>query len=217
MISFLFLKRMIKRSYSTTIYFLIASIIFLIIDISEIVTIKIILPFILISLLMSPSFFGIMFSSLTVSLFIDDRQNGLLEFLIAEGVKPRKIYYEYVLAFLLISIPITVIVSVILGLLVRNLYYMILILINSIGISWVIIPPSLYLSYLQKTAGSSRSPLGTYIGFTILFSYIYSGTIIKSAVGIQNLMLYAGITILLIAILLTIVIGYTIKSEKLIP
>jgi hypothetical protein len=208
---------MIKRSYSTTIYFLIASIIFLIIDISEIVTIKIMLPFILISLLMSPSLFGIMFSSLTVSLFIDDRQNGLLEFLIAEGVKPRKIYCEYVLAFLLISIPITVIVSVILGLLVRNLYYMILILINSIGISWVIIPPSLYLSYLQKIAGSSRSPLGTYIGFIILLSYIYSGTIIKSAIGIQNLMSYAGITILLIAILLTIVIGYTIKSEKLIP
>jgi len=118
MISFLFLKRMIKRSYSTTIYFLIASIILLIINIYEIVTIKIILPFILISLLMSPSFFGIMFSSLTVSLFIDDRQNGLLEFFIAEGIKPRKIYYEYVLAFLLISIPITVIVSVILGLLV---------------------------------------------------------------------------------------------------
>jgi len=217
MISFLFLKRMIKRSYSTTIYFLIASIILLIINIYEIVTIKIILPFILISLLMSPSFFGIMFSSLTVSLFIDDRQNGLLEFFIAEGIKPRKIYYEYVLAFLLISIPITVIVSVILGLLVSNLYYMILILINSIGISWMIIPPSLYLSYLQKIAGSSRSPLGTYIGFTILLSYIYSGTIIKSAIGIQNLMLYAGITILLIAILLTIVIGYTIKSEKLIP
>jgi len=217
MISFLFLKRMIKRSYSTTIYFLIASIILLIIDIYEIVTIKIILPFILISLLMSPSIFGIMFSSLTVSLFIDDRQNGLLEFFIAEGIKPRKIYYEYVLAFLLISIPITVIVSVILGLLVSNLYYMILILINSIGISWMIIPPSLYLSYLQKIAGSSRSPLGTYIGFTILLSYIYSGTIIKSAIGIQNLMLYAGITILLIAILLTIVIGYTIKSEKLIP
>jgi hypothetical protein len=208
---------MIKRSYSTTIYFLIASIILLIINIYEIVTIKIILPFILISLLMSPSFFGIMFSSLTVSLFIDDRQNGLLEFFIAEGIKPRKIYYEYVLAFLLISIPITVIVSVILGLLVSNLYYMILILINSIGISWMIIPPSLYLSYLQKIAGSSRSPLGTYIGFTILLSYIYSGTIIKSAIGIQNLMLYAGITILLIAILLTIVIGYTIKSEKLIP
>ena len=217
MISFLFLKRMIKRSYSTTIYFLVASIILLIINIYEIVTIKIILPFILISLLMSPSFFGIMFSSLTVSLFIDDRQNGLLEFFIAEGIKPRKIYYEYVLAFLLISIPITVIVSVILGLLVSNLYYMILILINSIGISWMIIPPSLYLSYLQKIAGSSRSPLGTYIGFTILLSYIYSGTIIKSAIGIQNLMLYAGITILLIAILLTIVIGYTIKSEKLIP
>jgi|GEM_PF-1868746 len=217
MISFLFLKRMIKRSYSTTIYFLIASIILLIINIYEIVTIKIILPFILISLLMSPSFFGIMFSSLTVSLFIDDRQNGLLEFFIAEGIKPRKIYYEYVLAFLLISIPITVIVSVILGLLVSNLYYMILILINSIGISWMIIPPSLYLSYLQKIAGSSRSPLGTYIGFTILLSYIYSGTIIKSAIGIQNLMSYAGITILLIAILLTIVIGYTIKSEKLIP
>jgi len=208
---------MIKRSYSTTIYFLIASIILLIINIYEIVTIKIILPFILISLLMSPSFFGIMLSSLTVSLFIDDRQNGLLEFFIAEGIKPRKIYYEYVLAFLLISIPITVIVSVILGLLVSNLYYMILILINSIGISWVIIPPSLYLSYLQKIAGSSRSPLGTYIGFTILLSYIYSGTIIKSAIGIQNLMSYAGITILLIAILLTIVIGYTIKSEKLIP
>ena len=217
MISFLFLKRMIKRSYSTTIYFLVASIILLIINIYEIVTIKIILPFILISLLMSPSFFGIMLSSLTVSLFIDDRQNGLLEFFIAEGIKPRKIYYEYVLAFLLISIPITVIVSVILGLLVSNLYYMILILINSIGISWMIIPPSLYLSYLQKIAGSSRSPLGTYIGFTILLSYIYSGTIIKSAIGIQNLMLYAGITILLIAILLTIVIGYTIKSEKLIP
>ena len=217
MISFLFLKRMIKRSYSTTIYFLVASIILLIINIYEIVKIKIILPFILISLLMSPSFFGIMFSSLTVSLFIDDRQNGLLEFFIAEGIKPRKIYYEYVLAFLLISIPITVIVSVILGLLVSNLYYMILILINSIGISWMIIPPSLYLSYLQKIAGSSRSPLGTYIGFTILLSYIYSGTIIKSAIGIQNLMLYAGITILLIAILLTIVIGYTIKSEKLIP
>jgi len=217
MISFLFLKRMIKRSYSTTIYFLVASIILLIINIYEIVTIKIILPFILISLLMSPSFFGIMFSSLTVSLFIDDRQNGLLEFFIAEGIKPRKIYYEYVLAFLLISIPITVIVSVILGLLVSNLYYMILILINSIGISWMIIPPSLYLSYLQKIAGSSRSPLGTYIGFTILLSYIYSGTIIKSAIGIQNLMSYAGITILLIAILLTIVIGYTIKSEKLIP
>lgn len=217
MISFLFLKRMIERSYSTTIYFLIASIILLIINIYEIVTIKIILPFILISLLMSPSFFGIMFSSLTVSLFIDDRQNGLLEFFIAEGIKPRKIYNEYVLAFLLISIPITVIVSVILGLLVSNLYYMILILINSIGISWMIIPPSLYLSYLQKIAGSSRSPLGTYIGFTILLSYIYSGTIIKSAIGIQNLMLYAGITILLIAILLTIVIGYTIKSEKLIP
>jgi len=208
---------MIKRSYSTTIYFLVASIILLIINIYEIVKIKIILPFILISLLMSPSFFGIMFSSLTVSLFIDDRQNGLLEFFIAEGIKPRKIYYEYVLAFLLISIPITVIVSVILGLLVSNLYYMILILINSIGISWMIIPPSLYLSYLQKIAGSSRSPLGTYIGFTILLSYIYSGTIIKSAIGIQNLMLYAGITILLIAILLTIVIGYTIKSEKLIP
>jgi hypothetical protein len=208
---------MIKRSYSTTIYFLVASIILLIINIYEIVTIKIILPFILISLLMSPSFFGIMFSSLTVSLFIDDRQNGLLEFFIAEGIKPRKIYYEYVLAFLLISIPITVIVSVILGLLVSNLYYMILILINSIGISWMIIPPSLYLSYLQKIAGSSRSPLGTYIGFTILLSYIYSGTIIKSAIGIQNLMSYAGITILLIAILLTIVIGYTIKSEKLIP
>ena len=217
MISFLFLKRMIKRSYSTTIYFLVASIILLIINIYEIVKIKIILPFILISLLMSPSFFGIMFSSLTVSLFIDDRQNGLLEFFIAEGIKPRKIYYEYVLAFLLISIPITVIVSVILGLLVSNLYYMILILINSIGISWMIIPPSLYLSYLQKIAGSSRSPLGTYIGFTILLSYIYSGTIIKSAIGIQNLMSYAGITILLIAILLTIVIGYTIKSEKLIP
>jgi hypothetical protein len=30
-------------------------------------------------------------------------------------------------------------------------------------------------------------------------------------------LLYAGITILLIAILLTIVIGYTIESEKLIP
>jgi len=217
MMSFLLLKRMVKRSYTTTIYFLIFSIVFLIIDIYLIITIKTLAPFILTSLLLSPSLFGIMFSSLTISLFIDDKQNGLLEFFIAEGIKPKKIYNEYVLAYLTITIPITSITSIVLGLLVNNLYYLLLILINAIGISGIIIPLSIYLSYLQRVTGSSRSPLGTYIGFSILFLYIYSGTVVKSATEIQNLMLYLGITVLFIAILLTLLVGNVIKAEKLIP
>ncbi|MBB5255048.1 hypothetical protein D1869_05795 [Sulfurisphaera ohwakuensis] len=173
-------------------------------------------PIILSSFLISPSLFGIMFSSLAVGLFIDDRQNGLLEFLVAEGFKPEKIFYIYAVSYLLVSVPIDALISGILGVFIHNLAYFVILLTNSIGISWIVVPVSMYFAYLQRVTGSSRSLLGTYIGVGLLFVLIYSSTIVTSETEVEEILLYSGIVFLVVAVLLTILIGKNFSSEKLI-
>ncbi|BAB66060.1 hypothetical protein [Sulfurisphaera tokodaii] len=211
-----FIKRMVNRSRAITIYFLVLSITALFLDLYDIFKIKIVTPIILSSFLISPSLFGIMFSSLAVGLFTDDRQNGLLEFLVAEGFKPEKIFYIYTVSYLLVSVPIDILISYILGVFIHNLAYFVILLTNSIGISWIVVPVSMYFAYLQRVTGSSRSPLGTYIGVGLLFILIYSSTIVTSETKLEEILLYSGIVFLVAAILLTILIGKNFSSEKLI-
>ncbi|BBG23946.1 hypothetical protein [Sulfuracidifex tepidarius] len=215
MIPLTFLKRTVRRSKTTTVYLIAASAVMLLLNLYEIFRIREDAYFLLSSLVLSPSFFGITFSSLVISLFNDDRQSGLLEFLVSQGLSPAKLYVSYIYSFLLISIPTTIVVSALLGLLLNNLYYTLIILINAIGISWIVVPISLYISYFQANVGSSRSPLGTYIGYVILFSYIYLGVAVRSS-AISQAMLYVGVSTLILAIVLTFVLGRSIKPDKLI-
>ncbi len=115
------------------------------------------------------------------------------------------------------TLPVIFLISVILGLLVNNFYYLILILINAMGISWISVPLSLYLTVLQRTSGSTRAPLGTYIGLMIYFIYIFSTTYIKTTTEILDLLLYVGVGLLTLAIVLTILLGNLVRTEKLLP
>ena len=158
-----------------------------------------------------------MFSSLAVGLFADDRQNGLLEFLVAEGFKPEKVFYIYTVSYLLVAVPIDAVISGVLGAFMHNLVYFVILLTNSIGISWIVVPVSMYFAYLQRATGTSRSPLGTYIGLGLLFLLIYSSSMITSEGELEEILLYSGIILLTIAVLLTVLIGKNFGSEKLIP
>ncbi|BFI74401.1 hypothetical protein YN1HA_4990 [Sulfurisphaera ohwakuensis] len=211
-----FIKRMVNRNRAITIYFLVLSITALFFSLYDIFKIKIMSPIILSSFLISPSLFGIMFSSLVLGLFTDDRQNGLLEFFVAEGFKPEKIFYIYTVSYLLVSVPIDALISGILGVFIHNLAYFVILLTNSIGISWIVVPVSMYFAYLQRVPGNSRSPLGTYIGVGLLFVLIYSSTIVTSETAVEEILLYSGIIFLVVAVLLTILIGKNFSSEKLI-
>jgi len=135
---------------------------------------------------------------------------------VAEGFKPEKIFYIYTVSYLLVSVPIDILISYILGVFIHNLAYFVILLTNSIGISWIVVPVSMYFAYLQRVTGSSRSPLGTYIGVGLLFILIYSSTIVTSETKLEEILLYSGIVFLVAAILLTILIGKNFSSEKLI-
>ena len=211
-----FIKRMVNRSRAVTAFFLALSIATLVLDLHNIPEIKIVTPIILTTSLISPSLFGIMFSSLAVGLFADDRQSGLLEFLVAEGLKPEKIFYIYTVSYLLVSVPIDAIISGILGFFIHNLTYFVILLTNSIGISWIVVPISVYFAYLQRVTGSSRSPLGTFIGFGLLLILMYSSAIVTSETELEEMLLYSGIAFLVVAVLLTIIIGKNFSSEKLV-
>ncbi|BDC18272.1 hypothetical protein [Acidianus sp. HS-5] len=216
MIYTIFIKRMITRSRAITIYFLALAVSLLLLDIYYISQIKIITPIALSGFLTSPALFGIMFSSLAVGLFTDDRQNGLLEFFVAEGFSSEKIFYIYTSSYLLISVPIDAIISGILGIFIHNLLYFVILLVNSLGISWIVVPISMYFAYLQRVTGSSRSPLGTYIGVGLLFVLIYLSSIITSETELEDILVYFGTALLVIAALLTILIGKNFSSEKII-
>ncbi|QPG48763.1 hypothetical protein HFC64_01110 [Saccharolobus solfataricus] len=91
-------------------------------------------------------------------------------------------------------------------------------MINALGISWFVIPTSLYITYFQRTTTSSRYTLGTFIGYGIFFVYLFSLQFITNNLReITSVMFYIGLAFVMLSAILTFSLLNKIRSEKLLP
>ncbi|WP_148692403.1 hypothetical protein [Acidianus manzaensis] len=204
------LKRMFKRNRIYTSIALAIAIILLFFDIYQFHAPSS-LSLTLFSL--SPILFTIIFSNLISLLFIDDRRSDLLEFLIAEGYSPKYLFSSYILAYLIIAIPFTAIISIIYLSIYHHLFYALIVFLIALGISWFSVPLSLYVSYFQRISPNGRSSVGSIIVLILFIIYLQLPSITPRIILASLIM---GSTTTVIALILTITLTMSIKPDKLI-
>ena len=166
---------------------------------------------------------GLFFSLPVVMLFVYDKNNGLLEYLLSTGLDQLDIFKGYVKAsltlasYLLVSaIIFNTVVGVILGTSPTLLASM-AVLTFAIGISEVLLVTVCMVAFssLQKTPMGANQPLGVVIGIIPMFPALILPLVFPAYAIIID-MLIAAVT-LVISLLLLLSIGRLILREKLLP
>ncbi|AAY80111.1 hypothetical protein [Sulfolobus acidocaldarius] len=215
-LSFILAKRASKRSLGTTFYLFTLSFIVFGLNIYFISRLSSQNPSFLSTATFPSLVFVIAFISLIVTLLGDDRQSGLLEYLVAEGFTAQEVYYGYLLAYLSISLPVIIPVDLVLGLMERNVLYILIVVLASVGTLFLTYSISFSFTGLQRVTGSSRYPLAAYVALGISLLYLFS----YSIVGYKELLaflLYLSTGLTVSGISLLLVVGKLIDEEKLLP
>ena len=166
---------------------------------------------------------SVMFSLPVVMLFVYDKNNGVLEYLLSTGLDQLDIFKGYIKASLTLAtylLIFAIILNTAVGILMGtslNLLASIAVLTIAIGISEVFLVTVCMVAFssLQKTQMGANQPLGVIVGVIPMFPALLI-PLVFPGYGIAADLSIAAITILAsFALLLSI--NRLIKREKLLP
>jgi len=166
---------------------------------------------------------GVLFALPVIMLYVYDKNNGVLEYLLSTGLDQLDIFKGYVKASLVLAtylLVFAVILNTIVGVLLGTsltLLATIAILTFAIGISEVLLVSVCMVAFssLQRTPMGANQPLGIIIGIIPMFPALLLPIIFPAYAIIFDLTI-AAIT-LLASLALLLSIGRLIRREKLLP
>jgi hypothetical protein len=166
---------------------------------------------------------AVLFALPVIMLYVYDKNNGVLEYLLSTGLDQLDVFKGYVKASLVLAtylLIFAVILNTVVGVLLGTnlaLLATIAILTFAIGISEVFLTSVCMVAFssLQRTPMGANQPLGVIIGIIPMFPTLLL-PIIFPAYGIVVDLTIAAIT-LLASIALLLSLGRLIRREKLLP
>jgi len=166
---------------------------------------------------------GVLFALPVIMLYVYDKNNGVLEYLLSTGLDQLDIFKGYVKVSLVLAtylLVFAVILNTIVGVLLGTsltLLATIAILTFAIGISEVLLVSVCMVAFssLQRTPMGANQPLGIIIGIIPMFPALLLPIIFPAYAIIFDLTI-AAIT-LLASLALLLSIGRLIRREKLLP
>jgi len=169
------------------------------------------------------SFSGLLFSLPVVMLFVYDKNNGVLEYLLSTGLDQLDIFKGYVKAsltlatyLLVFAIIFNTAIGFILGTSLSLLASM-AVLTFAIGISEVFLVTVCMMAFssLQKTPMGANQPLGVVIGIIPMFPVLILPLAFPAHAIVIDLLI--AVLTLLVSFVLLLSIGRLILREKLLP
>jgi len=165
---------------------------------------------------------AMLFATPVVLLFVYDKNNGVLEYLLSLGMSQRDIYRQYLKAALLLAGGIgvlDVIVDIAVGVIsgTGSVLFQIPLLAVVLGLSVVSLVTVVMMSFssLQKQRVGSNQPLGMSVGaFLVLPTYLIP--FILSSIAFWVDLSWAGI-ILVVSLVMFLLSSRLINREKLLP
>jgi hypothetical protein len=177
-------------------------------------------PLISIALL---SFSAVLFALPVIMLFVYDKNNGVLEYLLSTGLDQLDIFKGYVKASIVLAtylLAAAIILNTLVGILLGTnltLLAIIAILTYTIGISEVFLVSVCMIAFssLQKTPMGANQPLGVIVGVAPMFPTLILPLLFPQYAIVVDLTI-AAITLLASSALL-LSTGRLIRREKLLP
>jgi len=165
---------------------------------------------------------AMLFATPVVLLFVYDKNNGVLEYLLSLGMSQRDIYRQYLKAALILAGAIgvlDVIVDIVSGIIsgTGSVLFQIPLLALILGLSVVSLVTVVMMSFssLQKQRVGSNQPLGMSVGaFLVLPTYLIPFVVSSNAFLVD--LLWAGI-ILAVSLVMFVASSRMISREKLLP
>ena len=166
---------------------------------------------------------AVLFSLPVVMLFVYDKNNGVLEYLLSTGLDQLDIFKGYVKASLALAIYLLVfaiILNTVVGVLIGtslSLLTSIAVLTATIGISEVFLVSVCMVAFssLQKTPMGANQPLGVIVGIIPMFPALLLPIVFPGYAIVVDLSIAAITLITSLALLLSV--GRLILREKLLP
>ena len=163
---------------------------------------------------------AILFSTPVLMLFVYDKNNGVLEYLLSLGMTQRDIYRQYLKAALILAgvlIIADVAVDIIVGLVsaIGPITFEVAGLVAAVGLATVALGTILMMSFssLQKQRVGSNQPLGMAIGSLGIFPTYFLPVIFPSSAFLIDLA--AAAIIAALALIFFSISGRLISREKL--
>ena len=177
-------------------------------------------PFLSVAIL---SFSALLFSLPVVMLFVYDKNNGVLEYLLSTGLDQFDVFNGYVKASLTLATYLLIfsnILNTIIGLYLRTsltLLASMVVLTFAIGISEVFLVTIFMMAFssLQKTPMGANQPLGVIIGIIPMFPALILPIIFPSHAIIIDISI--AIVTIIVSLVLLLSISRLILKEKLLP
>ncbi|SRR5579875_569546 len=205
-----FSKRIIRKNSWYLLFLVVLMVLLTVYDIHNLHVVKK-LPFVLGIYIATPMIFGILYSSLVASVFIEDKASGLLEFLMASGIDFKWLIDMYIISYLIIAFPTLTLISTLFSVLVEDSRLLVELESNAFGASLLIISLTLYVSSLQKNAG--RYPVSVYIGVAIMFAYF----LLSNYKFMNTAPLYVGTLLVVLSLALTLLLRGRLRPERMLP
>jgi hypothetical protein len=166
---------------------------------------------------------AVLFALPVIMLFVYDKNNGVLEYLLSTGLDQLDIFKGYVKASLVLAtylLIFAIILNTVVGALIGNSLIMlatIAILTFAIGISEVFLVSVCMVAFssLQKTPMGANQPLGIIVGVVPMFPALLLPLAFPKYAIVVDLAIAAIIMLASIALLLST--GRLIRREKLLP
>ena len=166
---------------------------------------------------------AVLFSLPVVMLFVYDKNNGVLEYLLSTGLDQHDVFKGYVKASLVLAIYLlvfAVILNTVVGVLLGtslSLLASMTVLTFAIGISEVFLVSVCMVAFssLQKTPMGANQPLGVIVGVIPMFPALILPIVFPSYAIVIDLSIAAITLIVSLALLLSV--GRLILREKLLP
>ena len=166
---------------------------------------------------------AVLFSLPVVMLFVYDKNNGVLEYLLSTGLDQHDVFKGYVKASLVLAIYLlvfAVILNTVVGVLLGtslSLLASMTVLTFAIGISEVFLVSVCMVAFssLQKTPMGANQPLGVIVGVIPMFPALILPIVFPAYAIVIDLSIAAITLIVSLALLLSV--GRLILREKLLP
>jgi hypothetical protein len=169
------------------------------------------------------SFSAVLFALPVIMLFVYDKNNGVLEYLLSTGLDQLDIFKGYVKASLVLAaylLVFAIILNTVVGVLLGSsltLLVSIAILTVAIGISEVFLVSVCMVAFssLQRTPMGANQPLGVIVGVVPMFPALILPLVFPTYAIVVDLSIAAVTLLASLALLLSI--GRLIRREKLLP
>jgi hypothetical protein len=169
------------------------------------------------------SFSAVLFALPVIMLFVYDKNNGVLEYLLSTGLDQLDIFKGYVKASLVLAaylLVFAIVLNTVVGVLLGTsltLLVSIAILTVAIGISEVFLVSVCMVAFssLQRTPMGANQPLGVIVGVVPMFPALILPLVFPTYAIVVDLSIAAVTLLASLALLLSI--GRLIRREKLLP